>query len=381
MIPAGLVLLVCLAGTPGPSLDGQASGWLVGSWTGTATGQGGLRYIPTLSLGTGSGQNPGLDAELAANGRVSAEVRPESSETSARVKPYRLWLRLSGARYEARAGLQKVNFGSATLLRPLQWFDRLDPRDPLELTDGVYGLLGRYWFQNNANLWAWGLIGNSSAKGWEVCGSERWTPEFGGRAQFPVPRGEVAATYHRRSFRYGVPQPPVPAETLAVAEDRVGLDGKWDVGVGCWFEATLQRQGDGGTGGGERWQRAGVLGLDYTFGIGSGLGVMVEHMSAGASTAALGTRSGLSDDPVMSLDAQVSAAMVSYPLGPVDDLSGIVFYDWQGSDVYGYLAWQRTLDNWVLSAAAFWNPSGAAAPVAGGGAAGKGLQLTVVFNH
>ena len=64
-------------------------------------------------------------------------------------------------------GLQKINFGSAVLLRPLMWFDSLDPRDPLQLTDGVYAVLLRYYFPNNANLWAWALYGNDSPKGWE----------------------------------------------------------------------------------------------------------------------------------------------------------------------------------------------------------------------
>jgi len=53
--------------------------------------------------------------------------------------------------------LQKINFGSATLFRLLMWFDRIDPRDPLKLTDGVYGLLLRYYFHNNTNIWLWGL--------------------------------------------------------------------------------------------------------------------------------------------------------------------------------------------------------------------------------
>jgi len=56
-----------------------------------------------------------------------------------------MWIRLSTKQFELRAGLQKINFGSATLLRPLMWFDKIDPRDPLQLTDGVYALLARYY--------------------------------------------------------------------------------------------------------------------------------------------------------------------------------------------------------------------------------------------
>ena len=86
-----------------------------------------------------------------------------------------------------RGGLQKINFGSANLLRPLMWFDQIDPRDPLQLTDGVWGILGRYYFLNNANIWVWGLIGNDQRKGWEVIPSVKNKPEFGFRVQMPIP--------------------------------------------------------------------------------------------------------------------------------------------------------------------------------------------------
>ena len=69
-------------------------------------------------------------------------------------------MRYSSDQFELRLGLQKINFGSASMLRPLMWFDQMDPRDPLHLTDGVWGLLARYYFLNNANIWLWGLYGN-----------------------------------------------------------------------------------------------------------------------------------------------------------------------------------------------------------------------------
>jgi hypothetical protein len=78
----------------------------------------------------------------------------------------------------------------------------------------------------------------------------------------------------------------------------------------------------------------------------------------------------------------VSALMLSYPIGILDNLRAIALYDWRGKGVYRYLAWQRTLDSWLFSVAAFWNPD---TPVSlgapGGGAAGKGIQVMVVFNH
>ena len=357
------------------SLHGRASGWLGASWDPSLLGVAGLRYLPEARLSAPIGGQFTLDAEASVNGFVFADARTfDRPEIEARIKPYRGFVRLSSARFEARAGLQKINFGSAMLLRPLMWFDRVDPRDPLELTDGVYGLLGRYYFQNNINIWAWGLLGNSSPKGWEQLGSVRWKPEFGGRAQLPVPRGEVAATYHHRTVDYSQVT-KIPEMLNEQDEDRFGLDAKADIGIGLWVEGDLShetRRLEGCEGWGGVWTRAAVLGADYTFGIGSGLGVTVEHMLAGVATEPFGRGT----------DAQFSAVMLSFPLGLLDNLRGMVYYDWKNEDPYSYIGWQRTLDNWIFSVGAFWNPdqpSAAGRPVAG--VAGKGVRLDVVFNH
>jgi len=367
---ATLVTALACGTAAGQTFDfnGRASGWLGASWDTSFLGQAGLRYLPEARFSAPVGGQFTFDAEASVNGFVSANARTfDRPEVEARLKPYRGFVRVSSPQFEARAGLQKVNFGSAMLLRPLMWFDRVDPRDPLELTDGVYGLLARYCFQNNANVWAWGLIGNSSPKGWETIGTDdRWKPEFGGRAQLPVPRGEVAATYHHRSVHR-----EEPGIVTRFNEDRVGLDGRWDVGVGVSVEATMQRQGFAGQ---EIWQRAAVLGLDYTLGIGNGLGVVVEHLYLGGSSSAFGKAIGG--------DAHVSSLLLSYPVGILDNLRAITLYDWRNKGVCSFVGWQRTLDSWLFSATAFWNPD---TPVSlgapGGGAAGKGVQLMVVFNH
>src|SRR5690606_40300081 len=101
--------------------------------------------------------------------------------SNGRIKPYRLWARYSGNQFELRAGLQKINFGSATILRPLMWFDQMDIRDPLQLTDGVWAMLGRYYFLNNANIWLWVLYGNEDPKSWETFRSEEHTSELQSR--------------------------------------------------------------------------------------------------------------------------------------------------------------------------------------------------------
>jgi len=372
---ATLTLALVCGAAAGQKLDfnGQASGWLTLNRDTSYQVQTGVRYIPNLSTAL----PPYLDGELSVNGFVSAQARSlDSLDTDRMAKPYRAWARFSTARLEARAGLQKINFGSATLLRPLQWFDRIDPHDPLGLTDGVYGLLGRCYFQNNANLWAWSLIGNSSPKGWEQIGSERWTPEFGGRAQLSVPRGEIAATYHHRTVDYSQVQKNYVLLDEQ-DEDRLGVDAKADIGIGLWLEGILSRTTHNlidGEEGQPVWTRAAVVGADYTLGVGNGVGLLAEHMVAGGAAQPFGRGT----------DAQVSALMLSYPLSLLDNIRGFVYFDWKNQDLYRFVGWERTLDSWVFSAAVFWNPDrpqGLTGQPNSGAAGGKGLQLMVAFNH
>jgi hypothetical protein len=377
LIPGGLVFLLLPLGVsaaPGFKFQGQASGWAGAGYDTSLEAQAGLRYLPGISFGLPLAQNWSLDIALAANGLAFARARfMDTLNGDARVKPYRLWLRMASPRFEARLGLQKINFGSATLLRPLMWFDQIDPRDPLQLTDGVYALLLRYYFQNNANVWLWGLAGNSVPKGWEMLPSEKWSPELGGRAQILVPRGEVAATYHHRQadmWNHPLTDPfvgPIP-----VREDRFALDGKWDIGIGLWLEAVMTRQSSWLLG--VDWQRIASAGADYTFALGSGLGILAEHMVAGNAGQAFGNGS----------MGQLSALSLSYPLALVDNLRGLAVYDWGNKGCYRYLSWQRTLDRWIFIVALFWNPDQPRSYQGQPGsnsAAGKGVQLMVVFNH
>jgi hypothetical protein len=80
----------------------------------------------------------------------------------------------------------------------------------------------------------------------------------------------------------------------------------------------------------------------------------------------------------------LSGLNVSYPLSMLDQLRAIILHDWQGDGWYRYLGWQRTYDRWIFQVSAFWNPDRIVAlgsqPMSGL-IAGKGVQLTVVFNH
>jgi len=353
---------------------GQISSWLAVHDDGEKEAQIGIRALPVFSIKKSFGDKASLDAEASFNAYGLASAREsQRSSTNGQIKPYRLWVRFSTPRFEARLGLQKINFGSALLLRPLMWFDRIDPNDPLQLTDGVYGALAKYTFASNANIWIWALSGNKESKGWESVPTKAKTPEFGGRFQVPLLSGEAAFTYHHRLMDplkslFALPS----GERDRIPENRFALDGKWDIGPGVWFEATLIRQ--------DfhvhplKYQRNLNLGADYTFGIGSGLHVIAEHLIFISSEKAFGA-----GDAV-----RFTAVSADCPLGLLDRIKGIVFHNWKTGDWYRLITWQRTYDKWSFYAIGFWNPDRYQIYASQQGRnlfAGKGIQIMAIFNY
>lgn len=68
---------------------------------------------------------------------------------------YRYWLRYSNMQRELRIGHQRINFGTAKILRPLQWFDKINPLDKNEETKGVDAVLFRSYTLDNRIMWFW----------------------------------------------------------------------------------------------------------------------------------------------------------------------------------------------------------------------------------
>ncbi|MEA3420583.1 MAG: hypothetical protein U9Q97_02750, partial [Acidobacteriota bacterium] len=312
---AVLLLLSTAAFSQTLAYKGLVSGWMTVNADTDTKPQIGLRCMPEFSLEKSLSPKYNLDVEFSLNAYGTGTINAlDDVNTEGKLKPYRMWLRFSSAQFEARLGLQKINFGSASLLRPLMWFDRIDPRDPLQLTDGVYGLLMRYYFLDNTNIWVWGLYGNDEPKGWESMSSDRKSPELGGRIQIPLGKGEIAFSYHHREIDVkGLLQGPEPDNTR-IPENRCALDGKWDIGIGIWFETSLFHQKT------EclpyTWQRALNVGMDYTFNIGNGLNVIGEHFVLEASQNAFGSGE----------TAKFSALALNYPLGLLDNITGILYY-------------------------------------------------------
>jgi hypothetical protein len=354
--------------------SGQLSGWAQYAPDISPEGWLGGRYLPQANYKVSLEKGRLFDFELSANIFGDAGFTSFDNVTSSgKIKPYRVWARFSTERLELRLGLQKINFGSAQLFRPLMWFDQLDPRDPLQLTDGVWGVLGRYYFQNNTNLWLWGLYGNGNAKGWELFPSQKQSPEGGGRVQVPVPSGEAGLSYHYRTAHTGALQESGHLfPSGQTGEHRLGLDVRLDVVVGLWFESSWTKSaGDLG-----RYTNREMmtLGSDYTFGIGNGLTATFEQL--------LSTY----DREAFRFDNAVtfSGLSLSYPVGMFDNLSSIACYDWENRNMYFFLNWKRQLNHFTFYLMGYWNPQSYLLPGQSTDSnrfAGKGLQVMVVWNH
>ena len=352
---------------------GQIDGYAGINFANPIQSQTGARFLPTLSIGKNLKNNLKFDSELSFDSYLDYHFTGSNNdESDAKIKPYRLWIRLSTERFELRAGLQKINFGSASTLRPLMWFDHIDPRDPLQLTDGVYGLLGRYYFQNNANAWLWVLWGNDKTKGWETIPTVRKDPELGGRMQFPVPKGEVAVSYHHRTADLaGVLNPSEIHGAASYPEDKIGLDGKWDIGPGVWAEYSLTHSKPDSAYF-PPWTKLFTLGIDYTFGLGNGLYAASEFFRY--SSAGEIFNSGINQT--------FSSLTVNYPIG-INKIGSIIYYNWTDKSWYRFINLQRQSDNWTYYLFLFWNPEKFTIynNISGNNMfSGTGIQFMAVFN-
>ncbi|MDT8401277.1 MAG: hypothetical protein RQ743_06255 [Bacteroidales bacterium] len=372
LIPLLLTFSLSMRGQEKLNFKGQLSAYTHLNPSNELYWTNGLRYIPQLNYQYSLSDKYRIGFEASVNLYGNAALAPsDSSDFSGDIKPYRFWARYSTNQFELRAGLQKINFGSASILRPLMWFDQIDPRDPLKLTDGVWALLARYYFLNNVNVWIWGLYGNENLKGWETFSSDKKIPEFGGRIQTPVPRGEAAFTYHHRIADCSILSDS--SNTIGkVAENRFGFDAKFDMLIGWWIEASWSAYGkDIGMFSNREIIN---LGADYTFRLGNGLTVIYEQLIAS------------SDESPFAFEnvSTFSLLNISYPLGLFDNISAIVYYDWDNNKAYNFLNWQRVFNKFTLYLMAYINPKDYNIPTPGSDDilyAGSGVQLIFVLNH
>jgi hypothetical protein len=116
------------------------------------------------------------------------------------------------------------------------------------------------------------------------------------------------------------------------------------------------------------------IGIDYTFGLGNGLTVIYEQLISSYDRQPFS----FSDSKVFSL------LSFTYPVGPFDSASAIVYYDWTRNKAYNFITWQRQFNKISLYLMGYVNPREYNIPAQTGGSmifSGTGMQLMLVFNH
>ncbi len=131
----------------------------------------GFRFLPGMRYAGHRGSLQ-LQGEASLHLHAFESLIPLDDAPVAGLEPYRLWIRLADSTRSLRIGLQQINFGSATLLRPLMWFDRVNPIDPLGLTEGVWSVLGQAYFGQKANLWLWINLTEKKKRVWDILPSK-----------------------------------------------------------------------------------------------------------------------------------------------------------------------------------------------------------------
>ncbi|MFH1958179.1 MAG: hypothetical protein ABIJ15_06855 [bacterium] len=345
-----------------PEFNGQASGWLMSGGALDETYLG-FRYIPALNLSHTLKNNLKLDAEAAYDIRCQTALNnggdfPDNTD----IEFYRFWVRCTRPQDELRLGRQKLNFGPAKILRTLRWFDRLDIRDTLQITEGADALLYRRYFPDNSNIWGWVIYGNEGRKGLEMCGSEEGRPEIGGRWQFPVPRGEMALSTHRRCVDKSEWNSVMSEPMSGGQEIRLAADGNWDIGPGLWFETAVEETDINKNS--RYWRKLATVGADYT--LESGIHLQGEHFIHSS-----GSKMTDHDDAY-----KISAVSADFVISLLDSITAIGYYNWKECRTYHYAGWQRKYDNWQFDISVFSSAEDSTSSFGG-----KGAQCLVTYNH
>jgi hypothetical protein len=99
---------------------------------------------------------------------------------------------------------------------------------------------------------------------------------------------------------------------------------------------------------------------------------MAEQFRLASSASAFARGNGLS----------FSGLLLRYPLGLLDEVTGIFYYDWKNRNVYRFVNWKRTYDSLSLNLMLFWNPAELLVFQGQPGSssfAGTGFQLLLAF--
>lgn len=334
------LLVGFLSSTPGTcemEFGGRLSGWVGLERQYPKNQPYGVRYLPYLRGIYPLFDGYSLDSTISPSFLARYGLDDEGKHhEDGEVKAHRVWLRLMDETTEVRIGMQRIDFGAAKVLRPLQWFDTLDPQDPTGFSPGVKGLLIRNYFAGDINLWLWTLYGNELIPAISPYKSLRKEPEFGGRLQISYP-SEVGLSLHQRIVEF-----PLRQSDDASTERKIALDGFFDLGVGLWFEAMwveLAARSHPGLS-----YYLGTLGIDYTLPWGNGVYTSLEAMGLKVAQNSYSDRR----------ESLTAALNISYSLNLLERLRlyGTIRSD--SSDKNIFFGWQRSYDDFLIDTSLFY---------------------------
>ncbi len=199
-----------------------------------------------------------LDYELTGDVRqvdgpsAQSRLRPETN-----AEFFRAWLRLDSGNFKIRGGRQKILFGAGTIYRPLGFFDTRNVTGVVPLTRGADGFRS-----------TWFVTPSSFLEGWLVPAKKNSSFIAGLRGETLIADMEVGVVlqYHPRT----------DLKDLADFDQemvQLGYHIKGEMEIGYWSESRLDIEMQ--TSSPLRFDT--VLGVDYTFDLGSGLHVLMEY--------------------------------------------------------------------------------------------------------
>ena len=158
-----------------------------------------------------------------------------------------------------------------------------------------------------------------------------------------------------------------------ITENKLSIDGKWDLTVGISFESLIQHQNINKTF--KPWQKQLNVGVDYTFPFGNGLHISHELLAATSSENALQIENGM----------VLSGLSMHYPIGLFDSVSAMFFFSYTTNDFYRFVSWQKQFDKLSMNLMLYWNPEtfslfGNTSQV-NSILSGKGIKFKIVYNH
>lgn len=284
-----------------------------------------LKWIPELDMQHSFSEGTGLSLSLSGQ----SYLFPLQDKAELETKLYRGWLKLDKSAWSLSLGLQRINFGTAELIRPEQWFDRLSPLDESEETEGVVAALGSIPLGSTGQMMLWAIRSENEVRGNEIIPSVPDRIEPGGRLEIPLGPVFTGLSYHKREI--SLPQQP------EAEEHRLGLDLRWDGVFGAWLESSGSVFIAPESSLYPEFQTALSLGTDYTLSLGNGLYLRQETGVWHSTNSKLST---------LHQDFVSTALLATYPLSLLDNLQLLNLYNWGSQDALSTLQLSRTYDYW-----------------------------------